>query len=465
MAEIWIGKQILPIVDTVHEAIAGGRDWYTSLPHIKFIMESPYFANVKEILTLAANLGLTVSEVGKVFCETVYGINLARNSKVYQANLAGRGLSILSSIKPSSSDKTIYEAAVKAHNETLDLPKLSVELAKIEAEISSIEKEFEQAKDTMQAWKKEALGNLESAKNKLIEAIKDLKGNRRRGAKVQLGRATMAETAMKTNQVPSVFASANFSIRSALSWDISSSTKYDISSLTQNNCVANAIVPVLPGAGGIVGAGAVIGSIASWLLSSFFLKGLAGFPMQMLDALKHTVTSIVLKVLGSSGANAYRFLAASVIKAGKSLIPVIFASTGMFSAAWTFLMPYALPIIGAAVIIIAAMKHKTELGNNLYVYGQSTDTVYSLATAHLYDTNRQEMREQLQLMATTLITESSYSFKKLYGVAANDKGKPVMVLNLLKDIQNPLSIVGEEALTELVGGDFATIMQTALTLF
>lgn len=465
MSEIWIGKQILPIVDAVDGAISGGKDWYMNLPHIKFIMESPPMISIKDVIISATDLSLTTANVGKVFCETVYGVNLARNSKVYQQNLAGHGLSLLSNLKSKSADKNLYEAAVIAHNESLDLPKISVELAKIEGEIRSIQKEFEQASDKMQVWKQEALASLESAKNRLIEAIKDLKGNARRSAKVQLSRANLAEMAIKTGQVPPVFANANYSIQSALNWQISSTTKYDISSISQHNIYANAIVPIaIGGAATVAGAGTVIGSIASWLLSSFFLKGLSEFPMAMLDALKHTVTSIVLKVLGSSGANAYRFLAASVIKAGKNLIPVIFSHTGMFSSAWTFLMPYAIPIIGAAVMIILAMRNKGLIGQNLYVYGKTSETMFSLGTAHLYDTNRTEMRTYLQDMAQRLRLESGTDFEQLYGVAADDESKPVMVLDLLENVNNPILTVGEEAIAELIGGDFATILGT-FTLF
>ncbi|MFS8120120.1 MAG: hypothetical protein ACMG55_16770, partial [Microcoleus sp.] len=370
MTEIWIGKQVLPIVDAVDSAISNGKDWYTSLPHIKFIMESPPMIVVKDVVTSAIDLQSTTVNVGKVFCETVYGINLARNSRIYQQNLAGRGQNLLANLRASTRDKSLYESAVIAHNESLNLPKLSVEVAALEAQIAAIEKP-ENPLGMMEEWRQEAIAKTAGVIDILVQKIEELKGNARRGANVQLDRATKATMAMRTGQIPPIFASSDYGIQSTLNWNIGSVSKYDINSISQQNIVG-AIVPIAAGgAATIAGAGAIIGSIASWLLSSFFLKGLAGFPMQMLDALKHTVTSIVLKVLGSSGANAYRFLAASVIKAGKNLIPVVFAHTGMFSAAWTFLMPYAAPIIGAAVLIILAMRNRALIGENLYVYGKT----------------------------------------------------------------------------------------------
>ena len=35
---IWSGKEILKIADTVNEGIAEGKNWYMNLPQIKFVM-------------------------------------------------------------------------------------------------------------------------------------------------------------------------------------------------------------------------------------------------------------------------------------------------------------------------------------------------------------------------------------------------------------------------------------------
>ena len=185
----------------------------------------------------------------------------------------------------------------------------------------------------------------------------------------------------------------------------------------------------------------------------------------MLDALKHTVTSIVLKVLGSSGADAYRFLAASVIKAGKNLIPVIFAPTGMLSASWTFLMPYAIPIIAAAVMIIAAMRkrNKTMLGSNLLVIGETSDVMRSIGTAHLRVTTRETMKTELQNSAKRLIAASQFGFRKMFGVAFTDDDEPVMVLDL-NNPNIPIVVTGD-AIEELFGGKFSMILESLTPAF
>lgn len=466
MTEIHIGKQILPIVSAVTNAIQDGKEWFLDLPHIQFLLKIPVF---KDLIMSVTNMGSTVAQVGQAFCETVYGVNLARNSRVYQQNLAGRGLSLLGNIKPSTRDKSLYEAAVLAHNESLNLPEISRLITEIEGGLIG---ESENPIEIMNQWRMEAIEKATNFANQLISQLKELKGNAKRGARVQIKRASEALDAMQRRVVPPVFANSDYEINSRLNWQLNSTARYDISSIRQSNIYASVIVPsfvdtslIVPiGIPSLVGAGTIIGSMATWLLTNVFLRTVVGFPMQMLDALKHTVTSIVLKVLGSSGADAYRFLAASVIKAGKNLIPVVFARTGMFSAAWTFLMPYALPMMAVAIIIITAIRNKASIGQNLYVYGKSSETMFSLGTAHLYDTDRTEMRSQLQRIARNLKVESSTDFQILYGVATDDDDKPVMVLDLLNSVENPILTVGEEAIAELLGGDFATILET-FTLF
>jgi hypothetical protein len=100
--------------------------------------------------------------------------------------------------------------------------------------------------------------------------------------------------------------------------------------------------------------------------------------------------SVVLKVVGSSGANAMRYLAASALKAGQSLLPKIFGTTGMQVSRWAYLMAWAAPIIGAAVIIIQAMRNKLLLADMLYTFAElrNLPEKFNLTQAHMIDTNR-----------------------------------------------------------------------------
>jgi len=224
--------------------------------------------------------------------------------------------------------------------------------------------------------------------------------------------------------------------------------------------MAGAIVPiVVGGAATLAGAGAVIGSIAGWLLSNIFLKTLSTFPMQLLDALKHTVTALVLKVLGSSGSNAYRFLAASILKAHHKT--VILGRAGSLLASWAFLVSFSPILIAVGSIIVLAMRRRQKLmlGHNLLVIGETSDVMRSISTVHLYDTNREEMRTELQESAKRLIAGSQFGFRKMFGVAFTDDNEPVMVLNLYPNPNIPVEVKGDIAIALLIGGTFDMVLE------
>ena len=462
-----ISKQILPIISAVTDAISGGQEWYMELPHIKLMMEIPALSNLKDVIVSAGDLGKIVARTTQVFCETVYGVNLARNSIVHQQNLAGRGLSLLANSQSSHQTKSLYEAAVLAHNESLNLPALSEKIAGAQEQIGAIEQQGKDAREIMEGWRSEALDKAMGLIDRLTQTLKELKGNAKRGAEVQLNRATLATKAMKDQQLPIIYANSDYQIKSKLDWQINSTTRHEISSIAEYSIYASAIVPIaVGGAATLAGAGAIIGSIASWLLSSFFLQGLAGFPMSMLGALQHTVTSIVLKTLGSSGANAYRFLAASVIKAGRNLMPVIFAPTAMLNASWTFLMPYAVPIIGAAVIIISAMRNKIALADMLYIFGNIQDSdAYNLAQIHMYDTNHIEILGEFKETANTMYDESKRAMSSIIGVGLDKKKKYTVAYNLTNP-NNPQRITGDGAIVTALGAEkVAKLMTGNFSLF
>jgi len=177
----WIDKEALRISDAVTTPLNNGQEWYFSLPHIQFIMENSSLGGIKDLLTAYQDLGATVIDSNLVFLETVYGINKAFNSKVHQA-LAGKAQIELEKLANNNTEKAIYEASVMAHNESLNLPELSVKVAAIEAEIASIPQQGATAIEQIEQWKHEAITKLEQLKNELLTLIKGLLGNPRRNA-------------------------------------------------------------------------------------------------------------------------------------------------------------------------------------------------------------------------------------------------------------------------------------------
>jgi hypothetical protein len=442
----WIDKEILQISDAVNAALNNGQEWYFSLPHIQFIMENSSMGGVKDLLTASQDLGATVLDCNLVFLETVYGINKAFNSKVHK-DLAGKAQTELAKLAANNTEKAIYEASVTAHNESLNLPELSVKVAAIEAEIASIQQQGATAVEQIDRWKNDAITKLEELKNELYALIEGLKGNPKRNARTRLRKVEAGIAAMKTGTIPTIIAMNPYEITS----------KFDLSinSTFRRPPVVNAIVPIaVGGAATVAGAVTVLTGIAGWLLSSFFLKAVS-IPATLLPALTNTVVSIVLKVVGSAGADATRYLAASALKAGQSLLPKLFGATGMQASGWAYLMAWASPIIGAAVITIAAMRNKTSLAELLYVFADiqgSTTGKFHLSQAYMQDTNKVEVLEQFKTSSRRLIQNAPLPIERIIGVGLNNKKEYAVAYNLTNP-ENPIPILGEAAIVTALGTD------------
>jgi len=442
----WIDKEALRISDAVTTALTNGQEWYFNLPHIQFIMENSSLRGIKDLLTASQDVGATVLDSNLVFLETVYGINKAFNSKVHE-DLAGKAQIELDKLANNNTEKAIYDASITAHNESLNLPELSVKVAAIEAEIASIQQQGTTAIEQIEQWKNDAITKLEQLKNELLTLIEGLLGNPRRNARARLKIVEAGIVAMQTGTIPPIIAMNPYEITS----------KFDcpITSTFRRQPVLNAIVPIAAGgAATVAGAATILTGIAEWLLSSFFLKAVS-IPAILLPALTNTVVSIVLKVVGSSGANAMRYLAASALKAGQSLLPKIFGATGMQVSGWAYLMAWAVPIIGAAVIIIQAMRNKTSLAELLYVFAdiQGSETgKFHLSQAYMQDTNKVEILEQFKTSSRRLLQNAPLPIERIIGVGLNNKKEYTVAYNLTNP-DNPIQIQGEEAIVTALGTD------------
>jgi hypothetical protein len=251
---------------------------------------------------------------------------------------------------------------------------------------------------------------------------------------------------MQTGTIPPIIAMNPY--------EITSKFDHAITSTFRRQPVVNAIVPITAGgAATVAGAATILTGIAEWLLSSFFLKAVS-IPATLLPALTNTVVSIVLKVVGSSGANAMRYLAASALKAGQSLLPKIFGATGMQVSGWAYLMAWAAPIIGAALIIIQAMRNKLLLADMLYTFAElrNQPEKFNLTQAHMIDTNRIEILEEFKTCAKDLILESRLPLGRIIGVGL-DRKKKYVVCYILTNPDYPILISGKEAIIEALGAD------------
>ncbi len=451
---IWAGKEILKIADTVNEGIAGGKDWYMNLPQIKFVMESQYTTGIRDVLLASQDLGEAVTSSSLVFLETVHGINRAFNTDRHK-NFTVKINDELAKLAVNKTEKAVYEASVMAHNETLNLPELSKQLIAYSDTAHSAANEAEK-------WKNEAIEKALQKKTEFEAMLETLKGNARRSVRGKLNMVEEALTKMgrpspppppkppktpKTPKTPPIVTASN-------PYTIDSMYRHSIVSIHSRPPVLNAIVPIaVGGAATVAGAVSVITGIASWLLGSFFLKAL-NIPALLLPALTNTVTAIVLKITGSAGTLAARYIAAKALEEGIAYLPRIFGITGMRVSGWAYVMSFAAPIIAASVIIIQAMRNRVKLAEFLYVFAdiRNHPGKFSLAQTYMWDTNQVEVLEQFKTSSRRLIAETKVSIERITGVGL-DKKKNYAIGYDLTNPENPIPIPGKEAIQAAIGPD------------
>ena len=260
---IWAGKEILKIADTVNEGIAGGKDWYMNLPQIKFVMESQYTTGIRDVLLASQDLGEAVTSSSLVFLETVHGINRAFNTDRHK-NFTVKINDELAKLAVNKTEKAVYEASVMAHNETLNLPELSKQLIAYSDTAHSAANEAEK-------WKNEAIEKALQKKTEFEAMLETLKGNARRSVRGKLNMVEEALTKMgrpspppppkppktpKTPKTPPIVTASNpYTMTSYRPASYDSMYRHSIVSIHSRPPVLNAIVPIAVGGAATVAGG------------------------------------------------------------------------------------------------------------------------------------------------------------------------------------------------------------------
>jgi len=161
----------------------------------------------------------------------------------------------------------------------------------------------------------------------------------------------------------------------------------------------------------MVGIVDILNEIAQFFLQSFLF---APVSPNLLPALSHTVTSIVLKYLRSGGAIASNYFAGHVLRANAGVLPVVFRATGMGGMAWTFLSAFAPWIIIAAVIIIIGIRSNQKLGEHLYLFGMGGE-MPDMSYLILENSNNKEIYETIVNQGEKMKMESGKNYPHLYG--------------------------------------------------
>ena len=238
---IWAGKEILKIADTVNEGIQGGKDWYMNLPQIKFVMESQYTTGIRDVLLASQDLSETVTSSSLVFLETVHGVNRAFNTDRHK-NFTVKINDELAKLATNKNEKAVYEASVMAHNETLNLPELSKQLIAYSDTAHSAANETEK-------WKNDAIQKALEKKTEFEAMLETLKGNARRSvnsklnmvedALFKMGRPSPPKPPRPPKTPPTINGSNPYTIDSVY--------RHSIVSIHSRPPVLNAIVPIAVG--------------------------------------------------------------------------------------------------------------------------------------------------------------------------------------------------------------------------
>ena len=425
---VWLGKDVLNISNQVFSVINTPRDWFYNLPPIKFLLESDNspLSQLKDFLDEASDVPGIIRDCGLIFLETAYGINKAYNSKVHYNAQSAAAQRTIASLQTSEREISLYNGAVTAHNEALNLPELSKKANEIAASMATVGQIANTGNQQILQWHQQAMKKMNKAKDGLDKRIAELAAKVEQkvdGAKKELSKAKQ-ELKKLTAIIESMLSGTNKqSIRGIDS--------------PRPRAIA-AIVPIA--AGGLVtvgGAISVVSAIATFLLSGMLLKAITSFPEVLIGGLVQATVATVLKFFGSVGASATRYLAAASLKAAANFLPTMFAQTGTFAGAWTVLAAYAPFIIVAAIVTITAIKStNTEVGPILYVFGcgynDQPDMVFASSRQ---DIKKFTIKQVLINLAKKLVNESGRNYSEIYGFSLNEFDVK-LTLNLAGDRQD-----------------------------
>ena len=417
--DTWLDKDFLIIHNSVFSAINNGQNWLLSQAPVQAIMSNPAMTILIDIISSIKNISDSVRACGLILCETAYGINKAVNSRVHK-DLAGVGNFMLSRLSPQES---LYKAAIVAHNETLNLPELSkgkIPIGNLPPCVGNPLAELKQLVD-------ENLNKLTELRDGLGIQIAQLTG------------AAKAKAQRTKNRIQSIINRIINRNKSASKSTPKSASKLFLKGFAKGPI---AIIPV--GNATISGTIAIVTTISSFLLKIFTAGAISG---GMFEALAKATTSVVLKFIGSSGAIAARYFAASVFKSVITSLPAIIGATATFAGSWAFLMVFAPAIILAAVITAEAIKNKVKLGELLYIFGlEKTQRSPDKGFVVLSRTNRVEMQDEMINMAQSMIDESGKDYEVLIGIAVDRKSlEPVLAVDMAK-IKEPVRYARKEDL-------------------
>ena len=159
----------------------------------------------------------------------------------------------------------------------------------------------------------------------------------------------------------------------------------------------------------------VLKKITESILTTFILKGVK-LPGVLVEALKNTTVSIILKRLDIPGGEAIRYITGGLLRTVKHLLPAVFNNTGMFAGAWGLLTACAPYILAAAILVIIAIKmaKRNQLGDFILILGLlASQTEPDICCARVIG---DEKMEDIQTLKEGFITETNKNYDFIYAL-------------------------------------------------
>lgn len=397
---LWLGKEILELNDDLNECLDNAREWLWKIPGMQVVMEYSGLKDLYDMMENTKELAGITADCGLIFLETCHGINRAFNSKKHEDVLNLQGERILTRFNKETKPREveIYDSLVMVHNETINLPFLESKLDDIKKVVNKIQTKPVEIIENLRKKANELVKKYKEEVTELLETVLGEEGEFRKKIRAYirgLKQAIKRMLGMKNKKI---------------------SQKY----LTSKG----AIVPIVGGIATIGAAGKIIGTIASWFITTIFAN-FFNIPAQLIGALAHCITSVVLKFLGSAGADAYRYLSAAVLRAFEQLIPHIAAVTGMLGTAWQFLLACAPIIIGIAVLIIVAVKNNKDLTfSHLYLLADHAEYP---AFAYASIENPDDAPTEFSKMKNDIQSLSQLDYLTIYGIGVELENNQLQV--------------------------------------
>lgn len=423
----------------------------SNLNNINSVMDTPPFEVFRQKSKLAYLVSLfdsfppTASLLIRMpftLLESVHGINRAFNSDKYN-NLNQIGNNILNS---SRYENRLYEGVFKAYHNSLDINYLQEVLNENNIDSAPIDGGNPQAE--MQSWQTDSISLFDRFFESIRNQLNSLKNIRRKlTATEKKQRSRLSWKLFELNGIWTQLQSLMEGQRAmgkgqrSIHDNTELMTGEEIDRIRQlilnpNRIMANPLtLNDYYNLNCYKTRSIVISTPIDMLnimqeMSNFFLS-FFGVPanINLLPALSYTVSNMVLKSIGSSGAMATRYFAGHILRQNIKLLPVIVQKTGMWGMAWGYLAPLAPWLILTAVTITVGIRKNMQLGENLYLFGSTNNPLPDMSYLVLADSNNKEIYDTIVQQAETMRLNSGKDYQQLYGFSTH-KNKPQFGLNL-----------------------------------